>query len=283
MAKDTIFYTHRTLNCRGRLLHLDKPQVMGIFNITPDSFFEGSRVNSLDEITELAGQMLQEGAAILDLGPSSSRPGAEALTVTQELNRLLPPLEALVKHFPQAIFSVDTYHSKVARAAVHAGAHIINDISSGDIDEEMIPTVAELGVPYVMMHMQGTPQTMHLKPEYKDVVKEVMDYFSQKINFAVRAGIHDIIIDPGFGFGKTYNHSYQILQQLELFQMFGLPVMAGMSRKSMIGKVINQQPAQSLNGTTVVNTIALLKGAKILRVHDVKAAKEAIEIVGMME
>ena len=283
MAKDTIFYTHQTLNCGGRLLHLDKPVVMGILNITPDSFFEGSRLHSVDEIIDRAGKMLLEGAAILDIGPASSRPGAVALTVAQELNRLLPPLEALVKQYPQAIFSVDTYHSKVAKAAVIAGAHIINDISAGDIDEEMIPTVAELGVPYIMMHMQGTPQTMHLKPDYKDVVKEVMDYFSEKIHFAVRAGIHDIIIDPGFGFGKTREHSYKLLQSLELFKMFGFPVMAGLSRKSMISKVINQPPEESLNGTTVVNTIALQKGAKILRVHDVRAAKEAIDIVGAME
>lgn len=256
---------------------------MGILNITPDSFYEGSRVNSVDEIIDRAGNMLGEGAAILDVGPSSSRPGAVALTVAQELVRLLPPLEALVKAFPETIFSVDTYHSKVARAAVRAGAHIINDISSGDIDEEMIPTVADLGVPYVMMHMKGTPQTMHLRPGYTDVVKEVMDYFSEKIHFAVRAGIHDIIIDPGFGFGKTREHSYKLLQSLELFKMFGFPVLAGLSRKSMIGKVINQTPEESLNGTTVVNTIALQKGAKMLRVHDVKAAKEAIEIVGVME
>ena len=256
---------------------------MGILNITPDSFYEASRVNSIDEIVDRAGKMLLEGAAILDVGPASSRPGAVAHTVTQELTRLLPPLEALVKSFPQAVFSVDTYHSKVARAAVKAGAHIINDISSGDIDEAMIPTVAELGVPYIMMHMQGTPQTMHLKPEYNDVVSEVMSYFTQKVHAAVRAGIHDIIIDPGFGFGKTYRQSYELLHSLELFKMFGFPVMAGLSRKSMIGKVIDEPPENSLNGTTVVNTIALLMGAKILRVHDVKAAREAIEIVGAME
>jgi dihydropteroate synthase len=255
---------------------------MGILNITPDSFYEASRVNSIDEIVDRAGKMLLEGASILDIGPASSRPGAVAITAAQELVRLLPPLEALVKHFPQAIFSVDTYHSKVARAAVNAGAHIINDISAGDIDEQMIPTVAELGVPYIMMHMQGTPQTMHLKPQYLDVVKEVMDFFSQKIHSAVRAGIHDIIIDPGFGFGKSYGHSYQLLSQLELFRLFGFPLLAGLSRKSMIGKLISTTPENSLTGTTVLNTIALQKGAKILRVHDVKEAMEAIEIVEYM-
>ena len=268
-----------TLNCKGRLLVVDKPMVMGILNITPDSFYAGSRVEGIDAVLKQAGKMLDDGADILDVGGQSSRPGSERVSVEKELNRLMPALEAIAGKFPGAFISIDTYFSKVAREAVAAGASMVNDISAGTMDAEMIPSVASLQVPYILMHMKGEPGTMQHKPEYDDVTKEILDFFIFKSAGLKKAGIHDIIIDPGFGFGKTIDQNFRLLKNLDLLKTMELPVLAGISRKSSIYKTLGVSADESLNGTTVMNTIALLNGASILRVHDVKEAKEAIKIL----
>lgn len=267
-----------TLNCKGRLLVIEKPVVMGILNITPDSFFSGSRVQQLDDILSRAEQMISEGAAILDIGGQSTKPGSDRLTAEEELKRVLPAIQQIKEKFPETFLSIDTYYSTVAKEAVAAGADIINDISAGEMDEKMITTVAALHVPYIAMHMKGTPETMQQKPVYEDVTEEVVDYFIQKLNECKQAGITDIIIDPGFGFGKTIQHNFQLLKKLEAFQIFYVPVLAGLSRKSTIWKTLNITPEEALNGTTVLNSIALTKGASILRVHDVKEAAEVIKL-----
>lgn len=248
-------------------------------NITPDSFYDGGRYKRPFDAIKLAEKMLREGACILDMGAASSRPGAALIDPISEQERLLPALKAVLKQFPEAIISIDTYHSSSARKAVDNGAHMINDISAGNIDQNMFKTIAELGVPYVMMHMQGTPANMQENPQYSDVVKEVAAFFSEKISKLKNLGVHDIIIDPGFGFGKSLQHNYELLEKLDFFSIAGLPLLVGLSRKSMINKVIGTQASEALNGTTVLNTIALEKGADILRVHDVKEAVEAIKIV----
>lgn len=267
-----------TLNCKGRLLVIEKPVVMGILNITPDSFYSGSRVQQLDDILSKAEQMISEGAAILDIGGQSTKPGSDRLTAAEELQRVIPAIHQIKEKFPETFLSIDTYHSTVAKEAVAAGADIVNDISAGEMDRQMISTVAALHVPYIAMHMKGTPANMQQNPVYEDVTKEVVDYFIQKLNECKQAGITDIIIDPGFGFGKTIQHNFQLLKKLEAFQIFHIPVMAGLSRKSTIWKTLNTVPEEALNGTTVLNTIALTKGASILRVHDIKEAMEAIEL-----
>ncbi len=252
-------------------------------NITPDSFYDGGRYKRPFDAIKLAEKMLREGACILDMGAASSRPGAAIIDPISEQERLLPALKAVLKQFPEAIISIDTYHSSTARMAVDQGAHMINDISAGNIDKNMFKTIAELGVPYVMMHMQGTPENMQEKPQYNDIVKEVTAFFSERIAKLKNLGVHDIIIDPGFGFGKTLRHNYELLNKLDFFIITGLPLLVGLSRKSMINKVIGTQPIKALNGTTVLNTIALEKGADILRVHDVKEAVEAIKIVEFLK
>ncbi len=279
MAKDTIFCPKMTLNCGGKIINLSSPLVMGIMNITPDSFYDGGRYKHPFDAIKLAEKMLQEGAGILDLGAASSRPGAGHIDPKTEQERLMPALKAVIKQFPEAIISVDTYHSTTARLAIEAGAHMINDISAGRIDNKMFATMAELQAPYAIMHMQGTPANMQDKPQYNDVVREVAAFFSERITKLKSMGVHDIIIDPGFGFGKTLQHNYALLNKLDFFNIIGLPILVGLSRKSMINKVLGTKPTEALNGSTVLNTIALEKGADILRVHDVKEAVEAIKIV----
>jgi dihydropteroate synthase len=278
MAKDTFFCPKKTLNCGGKLVELSTPQAMGILNATPDSFYDGGKTLSPAQACLQAGKMLEEGAGFLDLGAASSRPGADLLPQTEERERLEPVLKAIVKAFPEAILSVDTYYAETARFAVGEGAHIVNDISAGSIDPDMFPTIASLKVPYVLMHMQGTPLSMQQRPVYKDVVMDISRFFNEKISRLNELGVADILIDPGFGFGKTLEHSYQLLYDMDFLAMFERPVLVGLSRKSLINKVLDIPAREALNGTTVVHTLALLKGADILRVHDVKAAMEAIAI-----
>lgn len=268
-----------SINLKGNLLSLKTPLVMGILNITNDSFYKKSRFIGNDNIIEVAQQMFDAGAAIIDIGAASSRPGAKLIDAENEIETLLPVLENLVKHFPEAFFSIDTYHSKTAKYAVDAGAAMINDISSGSIDKEMFSVIAALNVPYVMMHMQGIPETMQDAPSYSNVVKETLDYFIEKVSLARQLGIKDVIIDPGFGFGKALDHNYLLLQQLHLFNIFQVPILCGLSRKSIVNKIIETNPDNALNGTTVLNTIALLNGANILRVHDVLEAQQAVRLV----
>ncbi len=265
-----------TLNCKGKLVTAERPMLMGILNITPDSFYDGHLHNSETEILNLAGKMIADGADILDIGGQSSRPGSLRIPVEEELNRVIPAIRALHKRFPETLLSIDTYQSEVAKAAVAEGVHIVNDISAGEMDAAMINVVSELGVPYICMHMKGRPENMHESPAYDDVTREVLDYFIAKVEVCKTAGIQDIIIDPGFGFGKTISHNFRLLKDLASFKMLGYPILAGLSRKSTIYKTLKVTAAEALNGTTVLNTLALQNGADIVRVHDVKEAREAI-------
>jgi len=267
-----------TLNCNGRLLVVDKPLVMGIINVTPDSFYEGSRQQTVDAILQQAEKMIKDGADILDIGGQSTRPGSSAIGVEEELKRVIGAIQAIHQNFPEAFISVDTYFSLVAKEAVNAGASIINDISAGNLDENMMATVAAMHVPYVLMHMNGTPQTMQQAPQYENVTREVLDFFIFKIEELKKAGINDIIIDPGFGFGKTIAHNFELLRNLAVFKMIDHPLLLGISRKSTIYKTLNIKPEHALNGTTVLNTVGLMNGASIIRVHDVKEAKETIKL-----
>jgi len=267
-----------TLNCKGKLLIIDKPLVMGIINVTPDSFYDGGKHNSLDNIIALAEKMVTDGADILDIGGQSTRPKSERISADDELQRILPVIKAIHHHFPQVVISIDTYHSKVAREAVAAGASMVNDISAGNMDIDMILAVGALKVPYVCMHMKGTPDTMQKDPVYDDVVKDVLDFFISKTNECKKAGIVDVIIDPGFGFGKTIQHNFQLIKGLNTFSMLQKPILAGLSRKYSIYKTLGITAEESLNGTTVVNTMALMNGASILRVHDVKEAKQTVKL-----
>jgi dihydropteroate synthase len=273
VPKNTMY----TLNCKGRLLVLDKPAVMGILNITPDSFYKGSRI-SHDEVLQKAEQLISEGATILDIGGQSTRPGSTRLTADEELKRVLPAIEVIRKVFPSVFLSIDTYYAKVAAETVAAGIDIVNDISAGDMDADMLLTVASLKVPFIAMHMKGTPDTMQQNPTYENITREVVDYFIQKTTACKAAGIVDLILDPGFGFGKTIAHNFQLLKTMEALQMFQVPILAGLSRKSTIWKTLQITPEEALNGTTVLNTIALTKAANILRVHDVKEAVETIKL-----
>jgi dihydropteroate synthase len=282
MAKDTFFQIKTSLNIGGKILDLSTPKVMGILNITPDSFFESSRVQTEKDILAQAENMLSEGADILDLGAYSSRPGATDISVADEKERLLPAVKLVVKHFPNAIISVDTFRASIAKEAVENGAHIINDISGGNLDSEMFNTVGELGVPYILMHMKGTPQTMTDLTHYDDLMGELNLYFSQKIALLKQAGVKDIVLDLGFGFAKNGAQNFTLLKHLADFRTLGFPILAGLSRKGMIYKTLGIEAKDALNGTTVLNTIALLNGASILRVHDVKEAKEVIKLIGMM-
>jgi dihydropteroate synthase len=265
-----------TLNCRGKLLVMDQPLIMGIINATPDSFYKG---NVNEDMLLLAEKMIMDGAAILDIGGQSTRPGSERIIAEEEISRVIPVISKIHKRFPETIISIDTYYSKVALAAIEAGASIVNDISAGEMDELMIETVASLQVPYICMHMKGTPATMQQHIYYDDVVKEVLEFFIQKVETCVRAGINDIVIDPGFGFGKTAAHNFELLKNLHVFKMLGKPILEGISRKNTICKTLNISAGEALNGTTVLNTIALNNGADILRVHDVKEAKEAVTLM----
>lgn len=266
------------INCKGRLLSSEIPVIMGILNVTPDSFYTKGRANSLQEHIETAGKMLEAGAKILDIGGLSTRPGAAEITASEEMERVVPVIESIKKHFPNSFISNDTYRSAVARQAVEAGADIVNDISAGNMDTEMITEVAKWNVPYIAMHMQGTPQTMQHEPAYQNIVKEVLDFFIQKIKECEAAGIKDIILDPGFGFGKTRAHNYQLLKGMQLFQMLNYTVLSGFSRKSMIYKLLGTNAENALNGTTALNMLALTQKAAILRVHDVKEAMECVQI-----
>ena len=268
-----------TLNCKGKLLVIEKPLVMGIINATPDSFYNQHLHNELNAIIALAEKMISEGAAILDIGGQSTRPLSERITAEEEMKRVLPVIQLLHEKYPEIILSIDTYHSKVAAAAVNAGASIVNDISSGNMDEEMIATVAALQVPYICVHMKGTPENMQQNASYENVVQEVLDFFIKKIADCTAAGIKDIIIDPGFGFGKTIAHNFSLLKNMAVFEMLQKPMLAGISRKATIYKTLGLTADEALNGTTVLNTIALLNGAIILRVHDVMEAKEAIQLL----
>lgn len=265
-----------TINCKGQLIDLSTPKVMGILNITPNSFFDGGKYRSEKELLSQTEKMLSEGATFIDLGAYSSKPNAELVSEEEEISRIVPVVELILKHFPDSILSIDTFRSKVAEICIKNGAAIINDISAGSLDEKMLETVAELQVPYIMMHMRGTPQTMQTLTEYENIVKEMLYYFSEKTAQARSFGINDLIIDPGFGFAKTLDQNYEVLQQLELLQMVELPLLVGFSRKSMIYKPLNSSSEGALNGTTVLNTLALTKGANILRVHDVREAMESV-------
>lgn len=267
-----------TLNCKGRLLSAEKPLVMGIINTTPDSFFEGSRQPATTALLQKAAQMLAEGASILDIGGQSTRPGSHLLSQEEELQRVIGPIAALHRQLPEAVISVDTFYAKVAAEAVAAGASIVNDISGGEMDAEMLTTVAALKVPYICMHMKGTPQTMQEHTQYDDLVKEVIDYFIRKLDSCKKAGIHDVVIDPGFGFAKTIAQNFALLKHLSLLKILDKPLLAGLSRKGTVYKTLGTTAEKALNGTTVLNTIALQNGASILRVHDVKEAVEAVTL-----
>jgi len=286
VAKDTVFQKKKFLSCRGKLLDLSTPVVMGIINLTPDSFYDGGKIKSIDAAIKQCATMLEEGAAIIDAGAYSSRPGAEDISEAEELKRLLPYLEELVKTFPETVFSVDTFRPEVAQVAVEYGASIINDISGqprpqplSEGERSMFDFIAQSGVPYILMHIKGNPQTMNTNLQEGKILNEVMKYFSEKINHLHRLGVKDIIIDPGFGFGKTLEQNYELLQHFEQFRIFDKPLLAGVSRKSMINKVIGTKPENALNGTTVLHSLLLEKGVDILRVHDVKEAVEAIRLV----
>ena len=270
-----------TINCKGRLIDLSSPKVMGILNSTPDSFFEDSRTQNKSDILKKAEMMLEEGATFIDIGGYSSRPDAENVAENEELKRVVPAIELLVKEFPEILISVDTFRSKVAEEAIGAGAALINDISAGRLDEKMMSIIAQHQVPYIMMHMRGTPKTMKQLTAYEDLVSEITYYFSEKIKEARTLGINDLILDPGFGFAKTTDQNFELLKKSALFSSFKLPVLIGISRKTMIHKTLNISPKKALNGTTVLNTLALTKGAAILRVHDVKEAMETIKLVSL--
>ena len=272
------------INVNGRLMDLSEPQVMGILNVTPDSFYAGSRSETEKDIVQRLHQIIDEGASIIDIGGYSSRPNAEHISAEEEMNRLRNGLEIIRKHSPNAVVSVDTFRADVAKMCVEEyGVAIINDISAGQMDEQMFPTIAKLGVPYIIMHMKGTPQDMQVSPQYDHFLKEIFYYFSEKVQKLRDLGVKDIIIDPGFGFGKTLEHNYELMNHLEEFSLFELPLLVGVSRKSMIYKLLETTPEEALNGTTALHTIALLKGANILRVHDVKEAVESIKIVQKMK
>ena len=267
-----------TLNCKGRLLVVEKPLIMGIINATPDSFYEGSRFSGTDKILSVAEKMLKEGADILDIGGQSTRPGSDFITPDEEMKRVIPAIELITKNFPDSFISIDTFYSLVAKEAVAVGACIVNDISAGAMDEEMIGTISSLQVPYILMHMKGTPKTMQENPVYENVIREVLDFFIVKINDLKNSGIKDMIIDPGFGFGKTIEQNFELLKNLSVFNMLDKPILVGISRKSTIYKTLGTTAADALNGTTVLNTIGLMNGASILRVHDIKEAKEAVTL-----
>ncbi len=267
-----------TINCKGSLIDLSTPKIMGILNVTPDSFYDGGSYKNEIEIVAQVEKMIAEGATFIDVGAYSSKPGAEFVSEDEELNRILPVIDLLLNKFPDVLLSIDTFRSEVAKQAIYKGAAIINDISAGMLDDNMLQTIAELQVPYIMMHMKGTPKTMQSLAIYDDVVKEVIFYFSERINATRKLGINDVIVDPGFGFAKSLENNYEIMQNLELFSILELPVLVGISRKSMIYKLLENSAQEALNGTTVLNTIALQKGAQILRVHDVKEAQECVKI-----
>lgn len=269
---------HMTINCRGNLIDLNQPKVMGILNLTPDSFYDGGRHKDMDTILFQVEKMLVEGATFIDVGAYSSRPGADYVPENEELRRLIPVLDILISKFPQVIISIDTFRSSVAQKCLENGAALINDISAGKLDDNMMQVVANFKVPYIMMHMRGNPKTMQQQTNYDNLLKDILFYFSERIAKARSYGIADIIIDPGFGFAKTLEQNYELLKQLDLLQNLDFPILAGLSRKSMIYKLLQTDSKQALNGTTALNMFALIKGAKIIRVHDVKEAMECLKL-----
>ena len=268
-----------TINCKGQLIDLTTPKVMGILNLTPDSFYDGGRYKDEHTVLKHVEKMLTEGATFIDIGAYSSRPNAEHISENEELQRILPIINLILKEFPNVLLSIDTFRSNIAKQCIEAGACMINDISAGKLDEQMLQTVADLHVPYIMMHMKGTPQTMQQLSQYENLIKEILFYFSERIAATRALGIADIIIDPGFGFAKTIAQNYELLSNFEQLKMLELPLLAGVSRKSMIYKTLENSSENALNGTTVLNTIALQKGASILRVHDVKEAVECVKLM----
>lgn len=282
MAQDKFFRTNYTINCGGELIDLSQPSVMGIVNVTPDSFYGNSRAQSDSELVDRSGQLLEEGAAFLDLGAYSTRPDAAEVTEQEEIDRMVPAVEAIVKAFPKAILSIDTFRSEVAKAAIHAGGHIVNDVAGGTLDENMFETVAQLQVPYILMHMRGTPKTMQQLTDYENLTQDITFDLAAKVQHLRKIGVNDVIIDLGFGFAKSTAQNYELMHNLEHFHMLDCPILVGISRKSMIYKPLNISPEKALHGTTVLNTIAIQKGAHILRVHDVEAAAHVIQIMHQM-
>jgi dihydropteroate synthase len=278
-VKNSLKLPIATWNCAGQLIIVDKPLIMGIINVTPDSFFDGNATLTTEDFVQKAKQMIEDGASILDIGGQSTRPGSERIDAEVEKKRVLPIIEAIKSNFPTILISIDTYHSSVAVAAVSAGASMVNDISGGEMDKQMLSAVADLQVPYILMHLRGTPETMQTLTNYDNLVLNITDYFTVKIDACRKAGIKDIILDPGFGFAKTVAQNFELLKNLNLLSLFGLPILVGLSRKSTIYKTLETTPNEALNGTTVLNTIALLNGATILRVHDVKEAKEVVSLI----
>lgn len=270
------------INCKGRLIDLEIPKVMGILNVTPNSFFDGGKYKNESEILSQIEKMLGEGADFIDIGAYSSKPSAEFVTEQEEIDRIVPAIELILKHFPETLLSIDTFRAEAAKASIENGAAIINDIAAGELDDKMFEVIAKYNVPYIMMHMRGNPQTMQSLTQYDDIIKEMLFYFSEKVKKARSLGINDLILDPGFGFAKTTDQNFEVMQKMELFNVLELPVLAGISRKSMIYKTLNTTPQEALNGTTFLNTIALTKGAKILRVHDVKEAVECVALFNKM-
>ncbi|ADX68203.1 dihydropteroate synthase [Weeksella virosa] len=271
-----------TINCKGTLVDLSTPKVMGILNVTPDSFYQKGRTPDIDSLLKKAEKHLADGATFLDLGGYSTQPGAKEVSVEEELDRIIPAVDVLQNYFPDALLSIDTFRSQVAQKSVEAGAHIINDVSGGTLDEQMFSTIGQLQVPYVLMHMKATPQTMQINPQYEDVVTEVNQFLLERVQQLQRLKVKDIILDPGFGFAKTLEHNYQLLDKMQLIGFEEFPILVGVSRKSMVYKLLNITAEESLNATTALHMIALQKGAKILRVHDVKEARQAIEIYQML-
>jgi dihydropteroate synthase len=278
-VRDAVFYSKKTLNLRGKILDLHTPVVMGILNVTPDSFYDGGRHNVKNSAVTQVGKMLEEGATLIDIGGYSTRPQAPEVSEEEELARVIPIIEHIIRTFPEALISIDTFRAKVAKEAIEAGACMINDISGGSLDEQMFEMVSHLKVPYVLMHTRGTPQNMAELTDYQDIMLDLVDYFHQKLLHLRALGVSDIIIDVGFGFAKTLEQNFELLKQLSYFRILNLPLLVGISRKSMVWKTLDIQPDEALNGTTVLNTWSLLHGASILRVHDVKQAVETIKLL----
>ncbi len=271
-----------TINCKGQIIDLSTPKIMGILNITPNSFYDGGKYSLENNAIAQVEKMLKEGATFIDIGAYSSKPNAELVSEEEELNRIIPVVKAILNKFPEALLSIDTFRSTVAQECIDNGAALINDISAGSLDKKMMGVIASNNVPYIMMHLRGTPQTMQDQTNYEHIINEILTYFSDKVNKARSLGINDLIIDPGFGFAKTTDQNYEILSNLEQFKMLELPILAGVSRKSMIYKTLDTSPEEALNGTTVLNTIAITKGATIIRVHDVKEAMECVKLCGKL-
>lgn len=267
-----------TLNCKGRLLLIKEPIIMGIINTTPDSFYSGSRFNEIDAVLQKADQMIADGATIIDVGGQSTRPNSQRISAEEERDRVIPVVKAIHERFPQTIISIDSFYAQVVKDAIETGSSMVNDVSAGTIDADLIPAVASLHVPYVLMHMQGNLQTMQQNPHYENIVPEVFDFLNKKIKELHEAGIHDIIVDPGFGFGKSIDHNFELLSGLDFFQHLSKPLLAGLSRKATIYKTLGVTPEEALNGSTVLHTISLMKGASILRVHDIKEARQTIQL-----